>query len=439
MPLQNLFDRRDTMKHTSFLSAKSDLESPLLRYSGAQAAGGRRPAPAGRSSGTKSGGNRRQSRKAPGLFYSGLGIDMPFLIMVLVLLVIGILMMFSASYPVAYAEEDGDSYYYLKRQLLFAVTGVALMIFTSFINYHTYYRFAKILLAISFIGLILVLLMPSSTGIRRWIYLGSTPFQVSELSKFCVIVFMAYIATKNADKMKYIKYSFLPGAAVFVGTAALLLAEPHYSCIVIMFFLVLIMLYLGGMPGKYFLVIFGGAAVAFLIAWSTGILGYAMTRMDGWGQALIYTTDEMWQTTWQTRNSLYAIGSGGLTGLGLGNSRQKYLYLPEPQNDFVFAIVCEELGFIGAVAILALFALLVWRGIYVSQRAGTTFGKLLGCGISAQLGLQVILNILVITDWLPNTGISLPFFSYGGTSLWMMLIQMGVVLAVSRTSKMEKI
>lgn len=427
------------MKHASFLLTKSNPDSLTLRHHSAQAANSRRPAPAGTGKGSAQSRTPSKKRKAPGFFYSGLGIDMPFLIMVLVLLVIGILMMFSASYPVAYAEEDGDSYYYLKRQILFAVSGIGLMIFTSFVNYHTYYKMAKLLLAASFAGLIIVLLMPSSTGIRRWIYFGPIPFQVSEFSKFCVIAFMAYIATKNADKMKYIKYSFMPGLLVFAGTAALLLAEPHYSCIVIMFFLVLIMLYLGGMPGKYFLVIFGAAAAVFLIAWSTGILGYAMKRMDGWGQALIYTTDEMWQTTWQTRNSLYAIGSGGVTGLGLGNSRQKYLYLPEPQNDFVFAIVCEELGLIGAVAILALFALLVWRGIYVSQRAGTTFGKLLGCGISAQLGLQVILNILVITDWLPNTGISLPFFSYGGTSLWMMLIQMGVVLAVSRTSKMEKI
>ena len=423
------------MKHTSFLHTQTAHDRAYLRNFSAQAgAAGRRPAQPARGKSTQ-----RSGKSKGGLIYRGLGIDMPFLVMVLVLLVIGILMMFSASYPVAYAEHDGDSYFFLKKQILFALSGVAIMIAVSFVGYHIYYKYAKLLLGLSFAGLLIVLLMPSSTGIRRWIYFGSTPFQVSELSKFCVIVFMAYIATKNADKMKYIKYSFLPGALVFIGTAALLLAEPHYSCIVIMFFLVMFMLYLGGMPAKYFIVIFAIAGAAFLIAWTTGILGYAMERMDGWGQALVYTTDEMWQTTWQTRNSLYAIGSGGLTGLGLGNSRQKYLYLPEPQNDFVFAIVCEELGFIGAIGILALFALLVWRGIYVSQRAGTTFGKLLGCGISAQLGLQVILNILVITDWLPNTGISLPFFSYGGTSLWMMLFQMGVVLAVSRTSKMEKV
>jgi len=368
----------------------------------------------------------------------GLGIDMPFLILVLVLLAIGILMMFSASYPFAYAEES-DSYYYLKRQILFAVIGIAAMIGLSFVNYHIFYRFAKVFLVASYVAVVLVLCIPAANGVKRWINLGPLSFQASEISKFCVIVFMAYVATRYAEKMQYIKYSFLPGMAVLGSTALLLYFEPHYSCIVIMFFLVLIMLWLGGMPLKYFIVILSVVAVAFIIALSTGLLGYAMERMEGWGTALEYQNEQQWQDTWQTRNSLYAIGSGGVWGQGLGNSRQKYLYIPEPQNDFVFAVVCEELGLVGAIAILVLFALLVWRGIYLSQRCSDVFGKLLGCGLSAQIGLQVILNILVITDWLPNTGISLPFFSYGGTSLIMLLAQMGVVLSVSRRSRMEKV
>lgn len=368
----------------------------------------------------------------------GLGIDMPFLIFVLLLLGVGILMMFSASYPTAYSE-TGDSFYYLKRQAIFAVVGVAAMIGLSYVNYRVFYRFAKVFLAVSFIALIIVLFMPSSTGIRRWIGVGSFTIQASEITKFCLIVFFAYWGTKYADKMQYVKYSFLPGMAVFAGTALLLLLEPHYSCIVIVFLLILIMLFLAGMPIKYFLVIIGGAVVAFFIALATGLLGYAMTRMDGWGQALEYTTEEMWQTTWQTRNSLYAIGSGGIWGLGLGQSLQKHLYLPEPQNDFVYAIVCEELGLIGAIVILALFGCLVVRGVMISRNAKDNFGKLLSCGLVAQVGLQVILNILVITDWLPNTGISLPFFSYGGSSLIMLLAQMGIVLSVSRTSNLEKV
>ncbi len=386
---------------------------------------------------------RQRSAQAPPkkkklkLFNVGLGLDMPFCLLVLVLLTIGIIMMFSASYPIAYAE-TGDSYHYLKRQILFAVLGIGAMIGLSFVNYRIFYRFAKILLAVSYGALVLVLFLPGVNGVHRWIGFTSFNIQASEITKFCIIVFFAYWGTKYADKMQYMKYSFMPGLIIFGTTAILLILEPHFSCTVIVFLLVLIMLFISGMDTKYFILIgiLVGAGVALM--WATGLLGYAMDRMDGWGKALEYTTSEMWQTTWQTRNSLYAIGSGGLTGLGLGQSRQKYLYLPEPQNDFVFAIVCEELGLVGAVLILVLFALLVWRGITMSRKASDTFGKLLGIGLTAQVGLQVILNIFVITDWLPNTGISLPFFSYGGSSLIMLLAQMGVVLSVSRSAKIEK-
>ncbi len=423
------------MKQRSFLSTSTAPDRAYLRNFSAQAGAGRAPVQSRTPSASK-------TKKSGGmkLFAVGLGIDMPFLIIVLLLLAVGILMMFSASYPVALAEE-GNSYYYLGRQLLFAGIGLAAMAVASFFNYHWFYRLAWVLGIGSVFLLIIVLFMPSQTGIHRWIDLGITDLQPSEIAKFAVIVFFAYWGAKYADKMKYMKYSLLPGLIVFVGVALLLFLEPHYSCIVIMFCLILFMLWFAGMSPIYFVGIIGLAVVAFLIAQATGILGYAMERMDGWGQALTATSDnyDLWWATWQTRNSLFAIGSGGLTGMGLGNSRQKYLYLPEPQNDFVFAIVCEELGFIWAALILCLFGVLVWRGIYISQRSGDTFGKLLGCGLSAQIGLQVVLNILVITDWLPNTGISLPFFSYGGSSLVMLLAQMGIILSVSRTSKIEKV
>ncbi|MBQ2688431.1 MAG: cell division protein FtsW [Clostridia bacterium] len=378
-----------------------------------------------------------KKKKKLKFFNIGLGLDMPFCLLVLVLLTIGIIMMFSASYPIAYAD-TGDSYYYLKRQIIFAVIGIGAMIGLSFVNYRVFYRFAKPLLAISYGALVLVLFLPGVNGVHRWIGFTSFNIQASEITKFCIIVFFAYWGTRYAQKMQYMKYSFIPGMIIFGTTAILLILEPHFSCTVIVFLLILIMLFISGMDTKYFVLIgvLVGAAVA--IMWATGLLGYAMDRMDGWGKALEYTTSEMWQTTWQTRNSLYAIGSGGLTGLGLGQSRQKYLYLPEPQNDFVFAIVCEELGLVGAILILVLFALLVWRGITMSRKASDTFGKLLGIGLTAQVGLQVILNIFVITDWLPNTGISLPFFSYGGSSLIMLLAQMGVILSVSRSAKIEK-
>lgn len=372
-------------------------------------------------------------------FFVGMGMYLPFLILILSLVAIGMIMMFSASYPTAYSVH-GDSFYFLKKQLNFAIMGLAIMIGVSYFDYRKLFSASKWLLALSYIVLVVVLLMPSESGIKRWIGVGSFTVQASEITKFCIIVFLAYWGTKYADKMKYIKYGFLPGAAIFLSTAVLLLLEPHYSCIVIVFLLVLIMLYLAGLPLKYFIAVGIFALLAFAILLPTGILGYAMTRMDGWGQALkCAPDDEMWQTTWQTRNSLYAIGSGGVWGLGLGQSRQKFLYLPEPQNDFVFAVVCEELGLIGAIAILALFGALVWQGFKIAMGASDTFGKLLASGLCAQVGLQVILNVLVITDWLPNTGISLPFFSYGGSSLIMLLAQMGIVISVSRTSKVEKV
>ena len=414
------------MSEKTMRSARASRENPARRVQTpqiAQSRGNQRPAP--------------KKKKKLKFFDIGLGLDMPFCLLVLVLLTVGIIMMFSASYPIAYAE-TGDSYYYLKRQVIFAVIGIGAMIGLSFVNYRIFYRFAKLLLAISYGALVLVLFLPGVNGVHRWIGFTSFNIQASEITKFCIIVFFAYWGTKYADKMRYMKYSFIPGMLVFGTTAILLILEPHFSCTVIVFLLVLVMLFISGMDVKYFIMLGILVGVGVLIMWATGLLGYAMDRMDGWGKALEYTTSEMWQTTWQTRNSLYAIGSGGLTGLGLGQSRQKYLYLPEPQNDFVFAIVCEELGLIGALIVLVLFGLLVWRGITMSRKASDTFGKLLGIGLTAQVGLQVILNIFVITDWLPNTGISLPFFSYGGSSLIMLLAQMGVILSVSRSAKIEK-
>ena len=369
----------------------------------------------------------------------GKGIDIPFVLLIFVLLAIGITMMFSASYPVAYYE-IGDSYYYLKRQLIFALIGLVVMIAVSFVDYHYYHRFAAIILGISYFALVLVLVLPSQEGgVHRWIGVGMFGIQASEISKFAIILFMAHWGSRYYDRMDTLKYGVLPGAAVFLSTAFLLLFEPHYSCIVIIGILTVVMMYVSGIKIKWLAIGAAVLAVLILLLWVTGMLTYAMERMDGWGQALSDDLDrDMWNSTWQTRNSLYAIGSGGLFGLGLGQSRQKYLYLPEPQNDFIFAIVCEELGLVGAVLILLIFALLVWRGIIISLRARDRFGKLLGIGLTTHIGLQVVLNILVITDWLPNTGISLPFFSYGGSSLLTLMFGMGVILAVSRTSNIEK-
>lgn len=391
----------------------------------------------------RSNGNTSQHKGTPrkkkfSILSIGKGLDVPFCMLIVLLLAIGITMMFSASYPVAFYE-IGDSYYYLKRQLLFALVGLAIMLAVSYFDYHHFHRFSALILGVSYFALVVVLLIPSETGVKRWIGIGDYGIQASEITKFAIILFLAHWGSRYYDKMHTLKYGVLPGAAVFVSTAILLLLEPHYSCIVIVALLTVIMLFISGIRLKYLAIAGAMLAGAIMLLWATGLLTYAMDRMDGWGKALEYIDETQWQQTWQTRNSLYAIGSGGLFGLGLGQSRQKYLYLPEPQNDFVFAIVCEELGLIGAIAVLLVFALLVWRGIVISLRAKDRFGKLLGIGLISQIGLQVILNILVITDWLPNTGISLPFFSYGGSSLLMLLFQMGIILSISRSANIEKI
>lgn len=380
----------------------------------------------------------QKRKKKFSLLSIGKGLDVPFCMLIVLLLAIGTTMMFSASYPVAFYE-IGDSYYYLKRQLLFAIVGIIIMLAVSYFDYHHFHRFSVLILGVSYFALVLVLMIPSETGVRRWIGIGDYGIQASEITKFAIILFLAHWGSRYYDRMDTLKFGILPGAAVFASTAFLLLLEPHYSCIVIVAVLTVVMMFLSGIRIKWLAVGAVLLAIVIVLLWATGLLSYAMDRMDGWGKALDYVDETQWQQTWQTRNSLYAIGSGGLFGLGLGQSRQKYLYLPEPQNDFVFAIVCEELGLIGAIVILLIFALLVWRGVVISLRAKDRFGKLLGIGLTTQIGLQVILNILVITDWLPNTGISLPFFSYGGSSLLMLLFQMGIVLSISRSANIEKI
>ncbi len=370
------------------------------------------------------------------LFSIRLGIDMTFFFLVIVLVIIGVIMMYSASYPAALRYED-KSYFYLEKQAIFAAVGIAVMIGISYFDYHHLHLLAPVFYVVALLLLIIVLFMPGNP--KRWIPLGSFGFQASEVAKFALILGIADWSSKHFREMHTFKKGVLPCVLMYAIYAALLVLEPHYSGVVIVTLLAAVMMFVGGIRKRYFVI--AGAMIigAIILLVVTDKLGYAMQRLDGWGQALTYTTQEMWDNTYQTRNSLYAIGSGGVWGLGLGQSRQKFMYIPEAQNDFVFAVVCEELGLVGAVLILCLFILLVWRGITISMRAKDPFGSMLGTGLSAQIGIQAILNILVITDWLPNTGISLPFFSYGGTSLIILMAQMGIVLSISRTSNLEKV
>lgn len=363
------------------------------------------------------------------------GMDLPFLFLVLIILVIGLVMMFSASYPNAYYLHGGNSLYFIKNQAIFAVLGIIVMFAVSRIDYHYFHKWAVPILGISFLLLFVVLLMPAINGVHRWIQLGSFSFQASEITKFAIVLSFAHFININFHRMNKFRYGILPYLIILGPTVILLALEPHISCCAIVVLLAAGMLFIGGVQLRWFGMVLGGIASALIyLVVFTDKLTYANDRISGW---LDPFSPGSGVDTWQTRQGLYAIGSGGLWGLGLGYSRQKYLYIPEPQNDFIFAVVCEELGFIGAVVILLLFAALVWRGMIISIRAKDKFGVLLGIGLTAQVGLQVLLNIAVVTNTMPNTGISLPFFSYGGTSLLMLLAQMGIVLSISRTSRIE--
>lgn len=251
--------------------------------------------------------------------------------------------------------------------------------------------------------------------------------------KFAVILLFSYLISINYSKLKYAKYGVLPFMLVLLVVVALMAIQPHISGTVIICAIGIVMMFVGGTNIKHLLVlgaigVTGIVVIVLLLSTKFGFT-YFEDRMISWIDPF---NDEAAAETWQTRNSLIAIGSGGIFGLGFGNSRQKFLYLPEAKNDFVFAVVCEELGFFGAIVVIVLFLLFIGRGFFIASRACDKFGMMLATGLTVQIGIQALLNIAVVTNTIPNTGVSLPFFSYGGTALIMQLVQMGVILNVSR-------
>lgn len=361
-------------------------------------------------------------------------LDMAFLIIILVLLCIGLVMLFSASYANAYYLMN-NSLHYISKQLIFAIGGVIAMMVISKIDYHILRPLALPIYVVSVVLLIIVLFMPPLNNARRWIPLPFGTFQPSELAKFAIIVLFASLITLNFSKMKTFQYGILPFGVALVPVVILMVLEPHLSGTVLILSLAAVMMFVGGTDVRWFIaaVLLGVAFIAAMIL-IPGLIEYAGTRVAIWMDPFSDPRDEGFQII----QSLYAIGSGGLMGTGIGGSRQKYLYLPEPQNDFIFAIVCEELGFVGATIIILIFALLLWRGFAIAVRCPDRFGSLIAVGLTAQVGIQTLLNIAVVTNTIPNTGISLPFFSYGGTSLFMLLCQMGVILSISRQTSLEK-
>ena len=362
------------------------------------------------------------------------GIDLTFLFLVLILLSIGLIMMFSASYASSYYE-TGDSFYYIKRQLLFAVVGVVMMLAIANIDYHILHRFAFLIYAGTLFLLVVVLIVPTREDAKRWINLGFTTFQPSELAKFAIVLIFAHLISVNYERMINPRYGVWPFLVLLGVVVMLMLLEPHLSGTILIVSIGVVMMFVGGTDLKWFMlggVLIGVAIIAAVLI--PGVVPYAMDRLQYW----IDPWSDPQNKGFQTIQSLYAIGSGGLMGVGIGNSRQKHLYLPEPHNDFVFSVVCEELGFIGATLIILLFVLLIWRGYVIAMRCRDRFGSMLAVGLTTQVGVQTVLNIAVVSNTIPNTGISLPFFSYGGTALVMLLCEMGVILSVSRQTNIEK-
>ena len=353
-------------------------------------------------------------------------LDLPFLALTVLLVLIGVIMVFSASYARAYYL-TGNSTYYFARQAIFAVAGIAGMLFVSRLNYQLWRSASFIILLVSVFFLMLVPIIGSTAnGAKRWIEVAGIRFQPSELAKVAIVMSFASLMSIYREKMQTFRYGVVPFALILLVICGLVALEKHFSCILILLTIGASMMFLGGTDLKWFG--YGAIAVGVFAFLYLKFMGYASARVTAWRDPASDPAGDGYQIL----QSLYAIGSGGLMGLGLGRSRQKYLYLPEEHNDYIFPILCEELGFVGAMVVLVLFMLLIIRGYWIAMHARDRFGALMAAGLTTHLALQVFLNIGVVTNFLPATGISLPFFSYGGTALLIQLFEVGLILSVSR-------
>lgn len=365
---------------------------------------------------------------------SDYGMDTPMLVIILLLLTLGSIMVFSASQ--AYAQKRyGDEHYFMIRQCVFALVGIATMIGVSKINDSLLRKYTLAIYCATLLCLIAVLIVGTASGVaKRWIYIGPFSIQPTEIAKFTVVLVLAWYFEKYEEKVHEDRYFwqssvygvFLP-LGILLSFLLLILLENHFSGMIILFLIGMAMILIGGARKFWFLLTGSIAAVGILVM--ILFVDYAKERIDTWLHPENYSLQG---EVWQTIQGKYAIGNGGLFGVGLGNSLQKQLFVSAPQNDFIFSIACEELGLIGATLILLLFAFFAWRGIYLGLRAPDTFSALLAIGITCHVTIQAILNIMVVTALLPNTGITLPFFSYGGSALIVLMGEMGVLLGISR-------
>lgn len=364
--------------------------------------------------------------------------DFTMFLIVIILLAFGLVMLFSASYASA-KNLYGDSFYFINRQLIFAVAGFAAMIVVSFIDYRLFCQKYIVFLAIVVsVSLMLLVFVMGKTvgGAQRWLEFAGNTFQPSEILKLATIIVIADYMQRNYDKRNDFMGGFVPLVVRIVISCGLVLIQPHLSCTVIIFITSFCMLAIGGTNLRHLALI--GVCVAlglFMIIKIFPMLGfdYVTDRLLSWQDPEADIQD----ATYQTYQSLVTIGSGGMFGLGLGNSRQKYGYLPVTQNDFIFSVICEELGFVGAMVVILLFVVFLFRGFYIASASPDKFGMLLCSGIVIHLTVQAFLNIAVVTNAMPNTGVSLPFISYGGTALVMQMAEMGIVLNISRKAAMD--
>ena len=362
-------------------------------------------------------------------------VDYPFLILVLLLLTVGLTMLYSASY----AQSEYDTGYqistkYLQKQGACALIGLAAMFFFSRIPARAWYRLAWPLYGVSIVLLLSVLVIGQEVnGAKRWINLAGIQFQPSEVAKFTMIVLFARLTRLFGQDAKQFRYGVLGFGGALMGILIPLALEKHLSAIMLMGMVAVVMMFVAGTSSKWLLA--GAAAAAVFVVVYISFMGYAGDRVTAW----LHPEQDPGDTGYQILQSLYAIGSGGLFGLGFGKSRQKYLYLPFQYNDYIFAICCEELGLIGALAIIVLFSVTILRGYWIALHARDRFSTVLAAGLVTLIAVQTILNLCVVTNLLPSTGIALPFFSYGGTALAVNLGEMGIVLQISRFRNHRKL
>ncbi len=362
------------------------------------------------------------------------GIDSQFLIAVYVLLAFGLLMVLSASSPIAYASSatNHDSFFYFKKQLMWAVLGSIGMFVTANYDYRKLQKWAFPALCLSAMLLLLVLVPGIGRKIndaRRWIYIGPINFQPSEVAKITMIVFFSYSLSKNYKELKNLGV-FLLYIGIIGIMAVIIMMEPHFSCTMLIVATSVIIMFVAGAKIKHFLLL--GLPVVPVLVLVVIKSPYRLARV----LSFMDPFKDIQGSGWQVVQSLYAIGSGGIFGAGLGQSRQKYLNIPEPQNDFIFAILAEEFGLLGAILVCLMFVFLIWRGVKIALSAPDLFGTLLTTGIISMITIQALVNIAVVTSSIPVTGMPLPFFSYGGTALAITMAEMGIVLNVSKHSKL---